>query len=147
MEHFGSQWTNFHHKILYLSNFFFENMSRKLNFHWNLTRINNRHFTWRQANIFVLYTAQLFLEWEMFHTKVVERSQNTHFIFITLKKNSDFLWVMWKNMADAGRSQMAIRRMRIACWITKATDTQSDYVRYFFFSTATTLSQTRLNVA
>jgi len=31
-------------------------------------------------------------------------------------------------MIDPGRQQMAIRRMRIACWISKVTGTQSEYV-------------------
>jgi len=33
-----------------------------------------------------------------------------------------------ENMVEADRPQMAIWRMRIACWITKATDTHSEYV-------------------
>ena len=35
---------------------------------------------------------------------------------------------MRKNMIERGRPQMAIWRMRIACWITNATDTYSEYV-------------------
>jgi hypothetical protein len=30
---------------------------------------------------------------------------------------------MWKNIAEPDRPQMTIWRMRIACWITKATNT------------------------
>ena len=40
---------------------------------------------------------------------------------------------MWKNTADPDRPQMAIWRMRIACWITKATDTHSEYVMLIAF--------------
>jgi hypothetical protein len=36
--------------------------------------------------------------------------------------------IMWKNMAEPERPQMTIRRLPIACWITKATDTRSEYV-------------------
>jgi len=36
--------------------------------------------------------------------------------------------IMWKNIADPERPQMTIRRMRIACCISKATDTHSEYV-------------------
>jgi hypothetical protein len=36
-----------------------------------------------------------------------------------------------------------IWRMRFACWITKATDTHSEYV---ILSTATVVTRTRLNV-
>jgi len=35
---------------------------------------------------------------------------------------------MWKNIVDPGRQQMTIWRMRIACWITKATKTHSQCV-------------------
>ena len=36
--------------------------------------------------------------------------------------------IMWKNTVQPDRSQMKIRRIRIACWILKATDTHSEYV-------------------
>jgi hypothetical protein len=35
---------------------------------------------------------------------------------------------MWKNIVETDRPQATIWRMRIACWITEATDTHSDYV-------------------
>ena len=36
--------------------------------------------------------------------------------------------IMWKNILKPDRSQMTIWRMSIACCITKATDTHSEYV-------------------
>ena len=57
-------------------------------------------------------------------------NQNTHFML-----NNFFLEIravyeiVWKNIVDPDRPQMIIvRRMRLACWITKATDTHSEYV-------------------
>jgi len=35
---------------------------------------------------------------------------------------------MWNNIAEQGRPQMTIWRMRFACCIPKATDTYSEYV-------------------
>ena len=35
---------------------------------------------------------------------------------------------MWKNIVHPGRPQMTIWRMRIICWIRKATNTHSEYV-------------------
>jgi len=35
---------------------------------------------------------------------------------------------MWKNLVERARPQMTMWRMRIACWITKATNTHSQYV-------------------
>jgi len=40
---------------------------------------------------------------------------------------------MWKYIVEPGRPQMTTWRMRIACWITKATDTQSKYVLFIAF--------------
>jgi len=40
---------------------------------------------------------------------------------------------MWKNMSEPDSPQMAIWRMRIACWIPKATDTHSEYVKRIAF--------------
>ena len=41
---------------------------------------------------------------------------------------------MWKNIVEPGRAQMTIRRMRIACWIPKDKDNQSEYVTLTVFS-------------
>jgi hypothetical protein len=39
-----------------------------------------------------------------------------------------FLTLMWKNITEPGGSQMTIWRKSISCWITKTTDTHSEYV-------------------
>jgi hypothetical protein len=36
--------------------------------------------------------------------------------------------IMWKNIIETDRPQMTIPHMYIACWITKATETHSEYV-------------------
>ena len=41
--------------------------------------------------------------------------------------------VMWKNIAERGRPQMTIWRMRIACWIPKIINTHSDCVMLLAF--------------
>jgi len=35
---------------------------------------------------------------------------------------------MWKNTVEQGRTRVATWRMRISCWITKATNSHSEYV-------------------
>jgi len=42
--------------------------------------------------------------------------------------------MMWKNMVERDRPQLTIWRMRIACWIAKATNTYSQYVILIAFS-------------
>jgi hypothetical protein len=44
--------------------------------------------------------------------------------------------IMWKNILEPGRPQMAIWRMRYPCWIPKATNTNSDYVLLIALSNA-----------
>jgi len=63
----------------------------------------------------------------MFQTKVVQIIKTilipTTFFFF---ENLSFYEIIWENIAKSGRLQMIIRRMRIICWITKATDTHSE---------------------
>jgi hypothetical protein len=62
--------------------------------------------------------------------KICRENQNTHFVFSNffISENHAVYEIMWKNIVEPGRPQMAIWRMRIACWITKATNTHSKYV-------------------
>ena len=58
--------------------------------------------------------------------KSCRENQNTHFI-------CSIFFIFWdaimrKNVVEPDRSQMAIWRMRIECWIIKATNTHSDYL-------------------
>jgi hypothetical protein len=39
-----------------------------------------------------------------------------------------FYEIMWKNNVERGRPQISVRRMLIACRITKATNTHPEYV-------------------
>ena len=41
--------------------------------------------------------------------------------------------IMWKNTTQRDRPQTTIRRMRIVCWKTKATNTHSGYVILIIF--------------
>ena len=81
---------------------FFENLSRKFKFNENLTR--------------------------RFLTKVVEKI-NTRFLFKnSFSENRAVYEIMWKNIIEWGRPQMATWGMRFTCWMTKAIDTHSEYV-------------------
>ena len=42
--------------------------------------------------------------------------------------------IMWKNIEERGRTQTTLWSIRIACWIPKATNTQSEYVILIAFS-------------
>jgi hypothetical protein len=76
----------------------------------------------------------------MSHLKV------THFVFSNLFfQNSAVYEIMWKNVVEPDRPQMKIPRMHVVCWITKATDTHSKYVTYYFFI-ATMITRRRFSV-
>ena len=55
--------------------------------------------------------------------------------------------IMWKNIVESGRLQMAKWRMRITCWIPKAANTLAEYTVLTVFSAATMVTPTRLDVA
>jgi hypothetical protein len=65
----------------------------------------------------------------MFQTKVVEKLE-THFMFnfFFFFRNHAVYEITWKIIAEPGRPQITIWRIRIACWITKATNTHTGYV-------------------
>ena len=45
-------------------------------------------------------------------------------------KNRAVYEIIWKNIVQPDRPQVAIWRLRISCWIPKATNTHSQYVTY-----------------
>ena len=77
--------------------------------------------------------AQLFLEWGMLQSKVVEKIKTYILYSVTFYflKNRAVYDIMWKNIAEPDRQQMTIWRMFIARWTHKSTDAQSEYVRLF----------------
>jgi hypothetical protein len=62
-------------------------------------------------------------------------NQNTHFIFNNFVLDNHVIYeMMWKKVVRAGQATAdVIRHMRFACWITKATDTRSEYVMHISF--------------
>jgi len=83
----------------------------------------------------------------MFQTKVEEKISNTHFMInnIFFKKRAIYE-IMWKNTVQLDGPQILIWCMCIACWITNATDTHSEYVILNSFLTATIIAYTHRNV-
>jgi hypothetical protein len=61
-----------------------------------------------------------------FLDKSCREKQNSHFMFNNFN-NRPVYEIMWKSMVELGRPQMAWR-LRIACWLPKATKTHSEYV-------------------
>ena len=83
-----------------------------------------------KAYVHLRHLTEFYVEWEMFQTKVVEKLKihilcSVTFFFL---ENRAIYEKMWKNIVEPSRPQMTIWRMRIACWIPKATDTNSEYI-------------------
>ena len=69
----------------------------------------------------------------MFQTKVVEEIK-THILCSVTFFSKIVPFVRYvENIVERGRPQMAIRRIRIACWIPKATETHSSCIILFLF--------------
>jgi hypothetical protein len=106
---------------------FFKNLSRKFKFHCNVTRITG---TLHEDQMhFLTFLAQFFSELVMFQARVVEKIKAHILLSITFFfENHSVLEIMWKYIVEWGRPQMTIWRMRIACWVFKATNTHLLYV-------------------
>jgi hypothetical protein len=67
----------------------------------------------------------------MLQTKVLEKFITHSLCSVTFFSKSRAVYeIMWKNMVERDRLQMIMWRMRVACWMTKATHThtRSEYV-------------------
>jgi hypothetical protein len=75
-----------------------------------------------------------FLKREIFHTKVIEKIKTHILCSITFFfENRAIYDIMEKNIEEQGRPLTTIWRMRIACWITKATYMHLEYVIFIAF--------------
>jgi hypothetical protein len=63
--------------------------------------------------------------------KVVEKFETRNFCSVTFLEIVPF--IMWKNFVERGKPKITIRRMCIACWIPKATNTYTEYVLIIAF--------------
>ena len=79
-----------------------------------------------QYTFFLSYLAHFFLRLRNASNKSCAENQNTHFTFSNFfSKNRAIYEIMWKNLVQPVRPQMAIWRMRIACLIPNAADTHT----------------------
>jgi len=154
MEQIGSHWTDCH-EIWYLR--LYRKSAEKIQVLLKSDK-NNGYFTWRPTNFFISYHAQLFLEWEMFQAKVVEKIKTHILCSVTFTRKLRRLWdiniylftaigllpgvsgyftckqnmklEMWKKYGRDGQATTdnIIRRMQSVLWTTTVTDTHSKCV-------------------
>jgi hypothetical protein len=92
---------------------------------------NNGYFTWRPACIYdnLLNSSKL----KNVTNRICRENQIAHFLFnIPHPRKSCPYEVTWKKYGRATDKNIA-QRMRIACWITKAADTHSEYEIFLLF--------------
>ena len=113
MEQLGSRWRYFR-EILYLS--IFRKSIEKIQVYL-ISDKNGRYITplWS-------YLTELFLEWHMLPTKVAEKFK-THFMFNNCFSKPCRLW---DNGNTVQSEEPRVTIWRVACWITKATNTRSE---------------------
>jgi len=68
-----------------------------------------------------------------FRQNLQRKPKHTFYAQKLFSENRAVYGVMWKNIVQPDRRQMTIWRMRISCWILKATDTHSQYVKHINF--------------
>ena len=101
-----------------------ENLSRKFKFYLNQKRITGTLHDDRHT--FVITSRSVLLRVRNVSDKSCRENQNTHFVFNNAWFGNRAVYeIMCINNAEQDRAQMSIWRMRIACWIPKATNTHT----------------------
>ena len=90
------------------------------------------HFTCKPIYIFDHIPLSSRQNEKCFRQKLYRKSKHTFFCSVTLFFLPPKSYRLCDNVGKysrVDRPQMAVWRMRIACWVTKATDTHSEYVK------------------
>jgi hypothetical protein len=82
------------------------------------------------------HTRSILLKMRNVSEKICRENKNTLFMFnkFFFFENRAVNQITWKNILEPDTQQMAIWRMRIACWKPNATNTHSYYVIFIAFS-------------
>jgi hypothetical protein len=107
---------------------FFENLSRKFKYSWNLTRITRTLH--EDQCTFVVISRPVLLRVRNVSDKSCRENQSTHFSPVFFFQKSSRLWDNVEKYRTAGQAtdDNMVRRMRFAWWVTKVTNTHSQYV-------------------
>ena len=133
VEQLGSHSTSFH-EIWYLS--IFPNCFEKFEILLKLMKITGTLHMYQ-------YTFKTVFTWIVFRMRNISdksrrENKNTYFLFSNFSFGKSC--TLWDNVERYSRSGKAtddniIWRMHFVCWITKTTDTHSEYVIVIFYST------------
>jgi len=76
-----------------------------------------------KTNIHFIISRSFLLRMRNVSDKSVRKIETHSLCSVTFFENHAVYEIMWINIVGRGRPQMTIWRMRIACWIPKATNT------------------------
>ena len=107
---------------------------RNFKFNKNLTRIARTLH--EDKYIFLIISHSLLLRVRNVSHKIVEKIKTHISCSVTLffLESPAVYETMWRNIVEPDSPQVTIWLLRIACWITKATNTHSEYVIFIVFS-------------
>jgi hypothetical protein len=109
---------------------FFENLSRKFKFHYDLKRLN-RYFTWSLVYIFFILSHSFLLRMRNVSNISCQENQTTHFMFNNSPpRKSCRLGDIVEKYRSVGQAtgDNIKRSMRLAYWVPKATNTHTGCV-------------------
>jgi hypothetical protein len=125
---------------------FLENLSRKLKFRDNLTRMPG--ILYENLYILMMTYFRILLRMRNDSDKVCTVNQNQNFTFNSFfSENLAVYETMWKKFCGAGEAtdDNIIRRIRFACWKNKAKSAHL-ICNSYHFSTITMVTRNHLNV-
>jgi hypothetical protein len=123
---------------------FFDNLSRKFQFQWHLTRVTG---TLHEDRCTFMRRLLIIFAMKYISDESCRENENTHFMFHNFYKKSCRLWdniEQWGGAWEATDDNIVLR-MRFAYWITKTTHTHIRCNTYYF-STATVVTRTLFSV-
>ena len=128
MEQLGSHSTDFH-EIWYLR--VFRKYVEKIQL--SLKSDENNSTAHEDRHTFLIISRSVLLRMRNFSDRTCTENENPHFVFGNFFENRTVYDIMWANIVQWGSPQITVWRMRIACWIPKATNTHSQYVTLIAF--------------
>ena len=66
-------------------------------------------------------------------SRICTENQNTFYVQLPSSENRALFEIMWKSVVEPYKPQMTMWRIRIECWINKATDKHSEYIIFIAF--------------
>jgi len=87
----------------------------------------------RDQNTISIISRSFLLRMKNVWSKVIEKLKTRIMSNNCFFENRAVYELMWKNVVERGRLQMAIWRLRVACWIPKATNLHSQHIIFIAF--------------